>query len=117
MRSRRLPALVEPSPLLPFPLPLEFVAGGDGRPDLEGVDGPGEPSGLGGSGKLGRSGGVELEVEPSDPMKIADKGRWLRVIEGRGVIGRWRGSSRRVTAVFESNEGEVTAVNGEKRDF
>jgi hypothetical protein len=86
---------VESSPLLPLPLPVELVAGGEGKPDL---DISGEPSGLGGSGNLGKSGGVEMEVDPSEPMKIADKGRWLRVIVGRGVIGQlWR-TSRRVTA-------------------
>lgn len=87
--------MVESSPLLPLPLPVEFVAGGEGRPVLEGGE---DSSGLGGSGNLGRSGGVELEDEPSDPIKMADKGRCLRVIEGRGVIGLACRSSRSVTA-------------------
>lgn len=98
LRSRKLPVLVGSSPLLPFPLPLEFVAGGEGSPDLGGVEGPAEPSGLGGSGNLGRPGGVELDEEPSEPMKMADRGRWLRATEGRGVIGRTCRSSRSVTA-------------------
>lgn len=96
LRWRRLPAFVESSPLLPLPLPVEFVAGGEGRPEREGGD---ESSGLGGSGRLGKSGGVELaEEEPTEPMNIADKGRCLRDMEGRGVIGRACKSSRRVTA-------------------
>ena len=71
-----LPALVLRSPTLP--LPVELVAGGDGRPDaLE------EVLGLGGSGRSGRVGGVE----PAEPMKIADKGRDLGACRGRGVIG------------------------------
>lgn len=59
-RLRRLPAL------LLSPLPVELVAGGEGNPEREAS---GEPSGLsGGSGRRGRSGGVELEIEPRDPM-------------------------------------------------
>ena len=62
-----------------LPLPVEFVAGGEGRPDA--LD---EVLGLGGSGRSGRVGGVSLV----DPMKIADKGRDLEACTGRGVIGR-----------------------------
>lgn len=91
--------MVESSPLLPLPLPVEFVAGGDGSPVL---DGGGDSSGLGGSGSFGRSGGVELEDEPSDPIKMADKGRCLRFIAGRGVIGLACKASRRVTADFRN---------------
>ncbi len=76
---RTLPELVLSSPLLP--LPVEFVAGGEGRPDGE----PGLESG--GSGSLGKSGGEAVEVEPRDPMYIADKGRCLCVKDGRGGIG------------------------------
>ena len=65
-----------PSPTLP--LPVELVAGGDGRPDVE------EVLGLGGSGRSGRVGGVE----PAEPMKIADKGRDFLAWGRRGVIGR-----------------------------
>lgn len=79
-RLRTPPALVLSSPLLP--LPVELVPGGDGRP----VSAMGDPSGLGGSGSLGRSGGVELEEEPRDPMKMAETGRCLRAAEGREVI-------------------------------
>ena len=68
-----LPALVESSPLLP--LPVELVAGGEGRP----VSCVGDPSGLGGSGSLGRSGGVELEEERADVCRAGacrSRGRW-----------------------------------------
>lgn len=74
---RILPKLVVSSPVLP--LPVEFVAGGDGRPELfDAAPGLG-----GGSGKSGRFLGVDTE-----PRKIADKGRvWFEAKEGRGVIG------------------------------
>lgn len=71
------------SPVLP--LPVEFVAGGEGRPEL--VVPTLEP-GLGGSGRSGRSGipgGVEENGEP-EPRKIADEGRFLPFRCGRVVI-------------------------------
>lgn len=67
-----------------LPLPVEFVAGGDGRPDAESVD---DAPGLGGSGRSGRLGGVEPGL---GPMYMADKGRDVLVDLlklGRGVIG------------------------------
>lgn len=74
--------------LLPFglssptlPLPVELVAGGEGKPE------PIETLGLGGGS--GRSGvGRELVLESRDPMKIADKGRCCLVrANGRRDIG------------------------------
>ena len=67
-RWRTLPKLVVSSPVLP--LPVEFVAGGDGKPEplpesLDSAPGLG-----GGSGNDGRLFGEEIE-----PKKIADKGR------------------------------------------
>lgn len=97
VRLRRLPVFAVPVSSPTLPLPVEFVAGGEGRPVSETS---GEPPGLGGSGNRGKSGGVELEDELKDPMKMADKGRCLlRATEGRGVIGRrnfYSKSSRRV---------------------
>ena len=82
VRWRTLPVFVLSSPILP--LPVELVAGGEGRPEDEpGLDAKG-------SGNLGRSGGdavLEVEFEPSEPIKMADKGRCLCVKCGRGVIG------------------------------
>ena len=74
-----------------LPLPVELVAGGDGRPEDE----PGLDSG--GSGRFGRSGGVAVlavELEPAEPMKMADEGRSLRVKCRRGVIGQWNNHSK-----------------------
>jgi len=70
------------SPILP--LPVEFVPGGEGRPERE------EAPGLGGSGRSGSSEDVEVEREvgPS-PRKIADKGRRLGAKEERDVI-EWK---------------------------
>lgn len=65
-RWRILPKLVVSSPVLP--LPVEFVAGGEGRPELfDAAPGLG-----GGSGKSGK-----LFGEDTEPKKIADKGRDL----------------------------------------
>lgn len=64
------------SPVLP--LPVELVAGGEGRPEW--VD---EAPGLGGSG---RSGSSEVEGVGSAPRKMADKGRRLGAKASRGVI-------------------------------
>lgn len=61
------------SPLLP--LPVELVAGGEGRPERESVD---DAPGLGGSGKSGTFSG-----KPA-PMKIAEDGRRVLEIEGLG---------------------------------
>ena len=68
------------SPVLP--LPVELVAGGEGRPEC--VD---AAAGLGGSGRSGRSEVEEVEeaVGPS-PRKIADRGRRLDAKEERDVI-------------------------------
>lgn len=63
-------------------LPVEFVAGGEGRPEC--VD---EAPGLGGSGKSGR---FEGEGAGPAPRKIADKGRRVDGKEERGVI-EWKG--------------------------
>lgn len=63
-----LPKLTVSSPVLP--LPVEFVAGGDGRPDPEPFD---AAPGLGGGS--GRSG--KLFGEETDPKKMADNGREL----------------------------------------
>ena len=76
--------------LLEFPgssavlsLLVEFVAGGEGRPDVvEGL----LPR-LGGSGRSGRLEEELLELVLRLPRKIADKGRLLCVKEGRGGIG------------------------------
>lgn len=69
------------SPVLP--LPVEFVAGGDGRPEPEPFD---AAPGLGGGS--GRSG--KLLGEETEPRKIADKGRALEETkEGRVVIGKF----------------------------
>ena len=70
-----------------LPLPVELVAGGEGRPGDE--PGPG----LGGSGSLGRSEDAVLdaEEEASEPMKMADRGRSLRESCERRVIGRGQG--------------------------
>lgn len=77
-RWRTLPKLVVSSPVLP--LLVEFVAGGDGKPELEPLDAA--PGLGGGSGRAGRWLGVEME-----PKKIADKGRDLfEEKEGRAVI-------------------------------
>lgn len=76
-RRRILPAFVLLSPVLP--LPVEFVAGGEGKPE------PLDPPGLGGSGKSGIL--AENEEDGEEPRKMADKGR-LCLKEGRGVIGR-----------------------------
>ena len=66
-RLRRLPLFSV------LPLPVEFVAGGEGRPEpLEAAPG------LGGSGKSG--------ILTFKPRKIADEGRLLWVKEGR--VGR-----------------------------
>jgi hypothetical protein len=70
------------SPMLP--LPVEFVAGGDGSPEW--VE---EELGLGGSGKSGILGEEEL----LEPRKIADKGRLFEK-EGREVIGQGSPCSR-----------------------
>jgi hypothetical protein len=78
-----LPAL---SPTLP--LPVEFVAGGDGRPEsLESAPG------LGGSGKSGR---FELE-EFNEPRKIAETGRLLEK-EGLGRVVI-EGSRRKIQVI------------------
>jgi len=71
--SRRSPAL---------PLPVELVAGGEGRPEF--VD---DAPGLGGSGRSGRS---EGESAGPAPRKIADKGRRFDAKEERDVI-EWKG--------------------------
>jgi hypothetical protein len=68
------------SPVLP--LPVELVAGGEGRPEcVEAVPG------LGGSGRSGSSevDDVDEAAGPS-PRKIADKGRRLDAKEERDVI-------------------------------
>lgn len=71
-----LPAL---SPTLP--LPVEFVAGGEGRPESLEEESPG----LGGSGKSG----MKVEVELLEPRKIADTGRLVDTGRGgREVIAR-----------------------------
>lgn len=65
VRPRRLPssrAVPESSPTLP----VEFVAGGEGRPVSDAFDEP--PGLLGGSGRRGRSGGVEVDVKGEEPM-------------------------------------------------
>lgn len=63
-----LPKLAVSSPVLP--LPVEFVAGGDGKPDPEPFD---AAPGLGGGS--GRSGMLFGEV--TEPKKMADNGREL----------------------------------------
>jgi len=64
------------------PLPVEFVAGGEGRPDE--VD-----AALGLSGGSGRSGMI-CSLGSNDPRKIADKGRLEEEMSGRGVITAWK---------------------------
>ena len=71
-RWRTLPVVVVSSPKLP--LPVELVAGGEGRPEGE--------RGLElsmGSGNFGRSGGDADGAEVREPMYMADSGRSLRV--------------------------------------
>jgi hypothetical protein len=78
-RWRTLPKLAVSSPVLP--LPVEFVAGGEGKPELSDA-----APGLGGGS--GKSGNLLLGVD-TEPRKIADKGRdLLDAKEGRGVIGK-----------------------------
>ena len=67
-----------------LPLPVELVAGGEGRPEFV-EDAPG----LGGSGRSGRS---EREGVGPTPRKIADRGRRFDARGGRGVI-ELKGSS------------------------
>jgi hypothetical protein len=74
------------SPVLP--LPVELVAGGEGRPEWE------EATGLGGSGRSGRSEDAEVEGVGPSPRKIADKGRRLGTKEERDVI-EWKSSNGR----------------------
>ena len=64
------------------PLPVELVAGGEGRPELV------VESALGLSGGGGSSG--MLSEEGREPKKIADKGRFDETADGleRSVIGR-----------------------------
>jgi len=67
------------------PLPVEFVAGGEGRPDED----EGAVGLSGGSGRSGRSGRLTLlfSLGGNDPRKIADKGRLEdEEMSGRGVI-------------------------------
>jgi len=68
-----------------LPLPVELVAGGEGRPEC--VD---AAPGLGGSGRSGSSEDEKFEgaAGPS-PRKIADKGRRLDVKDARDVI-EWK---------------------------
>lgn len=77
-RWRRLPALaLLLSPV--EPLPVELVAGGEGRPDE--LD-----AALGLSGGSGRSGMI-CPLGGNDPRKMADKGRLEEEeMSGRGVI-------------------------------
>jgi len=58
------------SPVLP--LPVEFVAGGDGRPELL------LRTGLGGSGRSGRLGGME---------EMLGGRRWVDVVAEVEVVG------------------------------
>jgi hypothetical protein len=77
------------SPVLP--LPVELVAGGEGRPEW--LD---EVPGLGGSGRSGSSEGDDVEgARGPSPRKIADKGRRLDAKDGREVMGcrGWKESS------------------------
>jgi len=68
------------SPMLP--LPVELVAGGEGRPEWEEED-----PGLGGSGRSGRSEDwVDEGAGGPSPRKMADKGRRLEAKEERDVI-------------------------------
>jgi len=68
------------SPVLP--LPVELVAGGEGRPEWEEED-----PGLGGSGRSGSSEDwVDEGAGGPSPRKIADKGRRLEAKEERDVI-------------------------------
>jgi len=77
MRLRAIPA---GSPVLP--LPVEFVAGGEGSP---------EPMGLGGSGRSGMVCGTELTlllagVDGVLPIYMAERGRSLDFIVVRGSM-------------------------------
>jgi hypothetical protein len=82
-------------------LPVEFVAGGEGRPELSDA-----APGLGGG--CGKSGNLLLGVGP-EPRKIADKGRDLfEAKEGRVVIGVDR------LAVLKSLRRDIV---GERRDL
>jgi hypothetical protein len=81
-----LPAVLlrESPPTLP--LPVEFVAGGEGNPEERFEAAPG----LGGSGRSGMLGGLlvvvfMLEEEP-EPRKIADSGRLLFPYARRVVL-------------------------------
>jgi hypothetical protein len=91
--SWRLRAMLAGSPVLPEP--VEFVAGGEGKPE------PTELTGLGGSGRSGREGTAEgplcwlgecvLEDEDGAlPIYMAERGRSRDFTGGRGGIGRRR---------------------------
>jgi hypothetical protein len=73
-RGRIFPELDVFSSLVLFPLPVEFVAGGDGRP--EPLD---EAPGLGGGGKSGTLLGWPIKI--ADKGRLEDKGRDRDVIE------------------------------------
>ena len=84
-RYRTAREVVQWSPVLP--LPVEFVAGGEGRPVCVERTEEEEPPGLGGSGSSGKS------EEAAPPMKIAEDGRGRKVDadkegRGRGVISK-----------------------------
>jgi hypothetical protein len=76
-----------PSALLSPPLPVEFVAGGEGRPDLYERSDP--SSGPGGSGRSGKFGGDGLLAV--SPINMADNGRRLGTKPVRNVIKRKSG--------------------------
>lgn len=80
-RWRRLPAVaLLLSPV--EPLPVELVAGGEGRPDE--LD-----TALELSGSSGKSGMI-CSLDGNDPRKMADKGRLEEEeMSGRGVITAW----------------------------
>jgi hypothetical protein len=72
-----------------LPLPVELVAGGEGRPEWEE-----EAPGLGGSGRSGSSEDEDVEGAGKSPRKIADKGRRLGAKEERDVI-EWKSKNGR----------------------
>jgi hypothetical protein len=102
-RWRTLPKLAVSSPVLP--LPVEFVAGGEGRPELSEA-----APGLGGGS--GKSGNLLLGVD-MEPRKMADNGRdLLEAKERRVVIGKETRQPGRAQVIKEGYWNEKKGLLG-----